>query len=317
MNRPEAPGYARLLASGELARRLGKARDRLASCSLCPRQCQVDRLTGKTGYCRTGALARVSSYAPHFGEESPLVGSGGSGTIFFTSCNLGCVYCQNYEISHLGLGDEVTEQELATIMLSLQRQGCHNINLVTPSHVVPQTLAALNLAARQGLTLPVVYNTSGYDAPDTLRLLDGVVDIYMPDFKFWKKETARRLSGAPDYPEAARAAILEMHRQVGDLVIDAQGVARRGLLMRHLVMPGQLDETEAILGFLAREVSAATYTNLMDQYHPCGRAHEFPDIDHPLSTEEYHAALAMAKKAGLTRLDKRDWTNMLKRLFEN
>jgi putative pyruvate formate lyase activating enzyme len=257
----------------------------------------------------------VSSYSPHFGEESPLVGQGGSGTIFFTSCNLGCVFCQNYEISHLGLGQEISDQELAAMMLDLQHQGCHNINLVTPSHVVVQMLTALPLAIAQGLTLPLVYNTSGYDALATLRLLDGVVDIYMPDFKFWNQATAKRLAGAADYPERAQQAIREMHRQVGDLQLDSQGLAQRGLLVRHLIMPGGLDETEKILNFLAQEISPNTYTNLMDQYRPCGRAEEFPTINRPLQAEEYQTALAMAAKAGLTRLDKRDWQRLIKKII--
>jgi putative pyruvate formate lyase activating enzyme len=256
----------------------------------------------------------VSSYAPHFGEESPLVGSSGSGTIFFTNCNLGCIFCQNYEISHLGEGEEVTAEQLAAMMVSLQEKGCHNINFVTPSHVVPQILEALLIAIKKGLSIPLVYNSGGYDAIETLLLLDGVIDIYMPDFKFWDNDSARQLAAAPDYPERARDALKEMYRQVGDLQINDQGVACRGLLVRHLVMPGGLDETRHILEFLAREISAKTYVNVMDQYRPCGRAREFPPLDRPLDSNEYGEAMEIAKEVGLTRLDERNWSRILQRL---
>ena len=221
----------------------------MSPCRVCPRRCKVDRLSDEKGICQTGAKAVVSSYAPHFGEESPLVGSGGSGTIFFTHCNLLCLFCQNYEISHLGQGLETDAGQLASMMVSLQRQGCHNINFVTPSHVVPQILAALPKAIEKGLTVPLVYNSSGYDSPETLKLLEGIIDIYMPDFKFWNRESAKRYAKAPDYPEVAQKAILEMHRQVGDLVMDDEGVAVKGLLVRHLVMPGGLEETREDIAF--------------------------------------------------------------------
>lgn len=256
----------------------------------------------------------VSSYAPHFGEETPLVGTGGSGTIFLTNCNLLCVFCQNYEISHLGQGVEADAGQLSSMMLSLQRQGCHNINFVTPSHVVPQILAALPKAIEKGLTLPLVFNSSGYDALETLKLLEGVVDIYMPDFKFWTRESGKLYAKAPDYVEVARKAIVEMHRQVGDLDMDGEGVAVRGLLVRHLVMPGGLDETREILHFLAREVSVDTYVNVMDQYRPCGRANQFPPIDRRLNNDEYQEALGMARDAGLQRLDEKDWLRILRKL---
>ena len=314
MEKTTEPGYLGLAAAGELARRAAAAHARLAACDMCPRRCGVNRLAGELGVCRTGAQAVVASYGPHFGEEDPLVGRGGSGTIFFSHCSLGCVFCQNYEISHLGAGEAVTAAELAAMMLALQDQGCANINLVTPSHVVAQILAALEIAAEGGLKLPLVYNTSGYDAVDNLALLDGVVDIYMPDFKFWDSASARRFAKAPDYPQRARAALLEMHRQVGDLQLDRRGLARRGLLVRHLVMPGGTAESEAILQFIAGELSPATYVNIMEQYHPCGQAGKYPPLDRPLEPGEYERALAAARRAGLRRLDERIGARLLRRL---
>lgn len=308
------PGYLALYASGELARRAENARQRLAECRMCPRQCKVNRLEGKKGVCGTGSQVEVASYSPHFGEESPLVGSSGSGTIFISHCNLLCVFCQNYEISHLGEGTKATAGQLASMMISLQRQGCHNINFVTPSHVVPQILAALPIAIEKGLTVPLVYNTSGYDSVTTLQLLEGVFDIYMPDFKFWSTESAKRFAKAPDYPEKAREAIREMHRQVGDLILDERKVAMKGLLVRHLVMPGCLEETADIMRFLASEISPRTYVNVMDQYRPCGRARQYPPIDRQLSREEYDQARKEAEKAGLTRLDRRDWSRIFRHL---
>jgi len=309
------PGYLALFEQGKMTARIAAARERLSPCRVCPRACKVDRLGDEKGICRTGAKAVVSSYAPHFGEESPLVGSGGSGTIFLTHCNLLCVFCQNYEISHLGQGIETEAGQLASMMVSLQRQGCHNINFVTPSHVVPQILAALPKAIEKGLSIPLVYNSSGYDSVGTLKLLEGIFDIYMPDFKFWTRESGKRYAKAPDYAERARKAILEMHRQVGDLVMDEEGVAVRGLLVRHLVMPGSLDETREILRFLAREVSVDTYVNVMDQYRPCGKASEFPPIDRRLGNDEFQMALNLARSAGLHRLDEKDWLRILKKLF--
>jgi putative pyruvate formate lyase activating enzyme len=309
-----SPGYLALHAAGELARRAAEAERLLADCHLCPRRCGVNRLAGEKGVCRTGRNAVVASYAAHFGEEQPLVGINGSGTIFFSNCNLLCLFCQNFEISHLGEGEEVTADQLAAMLLNLQRQGCHNINFVTPSHVVPQILSALVKAVEAGLTIPLVYNSSGYDSLGTLRLLNGVIDIYMPDFKFWIARSAKRYAKAPDYPEVAREAIKEMHRQVGDLVINHEGLAVRGLLVRHLVMPGGISETGAILHFIAQEISANTYVNVMDQYRPCGRAYKKPPIDRCLSAAEYQEALQLAGKAGLRRLDKKDWAGILRKL---
>ncbi len=247
----------------------------------------------------------VSSFNPHFGEEAPLVGWGGSGTIFLTSCNLRCVFCQNYEISHRMEGEEVEAKDLAAMMVRLQAMGCHNINFVTPTHQVPQILEALALAVPGGLRVPLVYNCGGYEAVPTLRLLDGIVDIYMPDFKFADPGPAATYADAPDYPEVAKAAMREMHRQVGDLVLDQRGVARRGLLVRHLVMPGGLAGTRAVMRFLAQEISRNTYVNIMAQYRPCGLAHQYPAIHRGITAAEYREAVAAAMAEGIHRLDKR------------
>jgi putative pyruvate formate lyase activating enzyme len=289
-----------------LTAKIAAAYDILSQCNLCPRNCQVDRHHGERGLCRTGDQPMVSSYSPHFGEEDPLVGKHGSGTIFFTHCNLYCIFCQNYEISHGGEGEEVSIPDLAAIMLYLQKRGCHNINFVTPSHQVYQILAALPQAIEGGLHVPLVYNTGGYDAVETLRLLDGIVDIYMPDFKFWDPQVAKDLCQAEDYPEVARQAVKEMHRLVGDLVTDEAGVAQRGLLLRHLVLPGGLSGTREIMEFLAREISPNTYVNVMGQNRPCGRASEHPALRKFLTGPEHEEALCVARDAGLTRLDRRE-----------
>jgi putative pyruvate formate lyase activating enzyme len=302
------PAYLQAYRSGLLRRTLAEACARMASCTLCPRMCRVDRLSGETGACRTGRRALVSSFNAHFGEEAPLVGANGSGTIFFTHCNLLCLFCQNFEISHEGIGEDVSDEQLAGIMLALQRQGCHNINFVTPSHVVPQILAALELAVPAGLKVPLVYNSGGYDRIETLGLLDGVIDIYMPDFKFWDADVARSACNAPDYPETARQALLEMHRQVGDLELDDRGIARRGLLVRHLVMPGGLAGTREVMRFIAQNISPRTYVNVMSQYRPCGRAHEVSGIEAALSVDEYRRAVREAIAEGITRLDQRQAT---------
>jgi putative pyruvate formate lyase activating enzyme len=297
------PAYVTAHLKGLLARAAETARKRLASCTLCPRQCRVNRLEGETGVCRTGEKAMVSSCNAHFGEESPLVGTRGSGTIFFAHCNLLCVFCQNFDLSHGGQGIPTSARELADLMLSLQSAGCHNINFVTPSHVAPQILQALDLAVAGGLHIPLVYNSSGYDRVETLKLLEGIFDIYMPDFKFWNPETARRLCDAADYPEAARAAIREMHRQVGDLVVDDKGVAVRGLLIRHLVLPDGFADTRDVMRFIAREVSANSYVNIMSQYRPCGRASEFPPMDRAPAPGDHKRAVETALAEGISRLD--------------
>ena len=246
----------------------------------------------------------VSSYGPHFGEESPLVGRHGSGTIFFTYCNLRCVFCQNYTISQLGEGNTVDSKELSRMMLSLEARGCHNINLVSPTHVIPYILEALELAAAEGLHLPLVYNSGGYDSVETLQLLDGIVDIYMPDMKYANEKTARQLSGIKDYPKVNKAAIREMYRQVGDLQIDEDGVAQRGLLVRHLILPNRLAGTRETVRFLAQEVSTNTYLNIMAQYHPCYKAFDIPPLSRPVNKHEFHEALDLAHQQGLNRLDK-------------
>ncbi|MCL5025315.1 MAG: radical SAM protein [Chloroflexi bacterium] len=295
------PAYLALYHSGELARRVARAREHLARCVLCPRVCGVNRLADERGECRTTRRAVVWASHPHFGEEPPLVGRGGSGTIFFSACNLKCVYCQNYEISHLDDGSEAGDHQLSAMMLRLQEMGCHNINLVSPSHVVPQVLAALMVAVERGLRLPLVYNTGGYDSMVALRLLDGVLDVYMPDMKYADNQIAEQLSGVAHYSQVNRTAVREMHRQVGDLVIDEQGIATRGLLVRHLVLPGGLAGTEEIVAFLAKDISPNTYTNIMDQYHPCHKAHNIPSLARPTTPAEYLEAIRLAQKAGLKR----------------
>jgi len=298
--------YLNLAASGELARRAEAAYRHLEDCDLCARYCRVNRRRGIEGaVCRTGERALVASYGAHHGEENPLRGRGGSGTIFFAWCNLRCVFCQNWDISQRGIGREVEPHELADMMLKLQAEGCHNINLVSPSHVVAQIIAAVADAAPRRLRLPLVYNTGGYDSPEALALLDGIVDIYMPDMKYGDSALARKYSKVRNYVEANRVAVKEMHRQVGDLVLDGHGIAQRGLLVRHLVMPHGIGGTGQVLQFLANEISRNTYLNLMDQYQPCHHADEFPQLERPITREQYREALALAAAHGLTRLDRR------------
>jgi putative pyruvate formate lyase activating enzyme len=299
------PVYIETFKKGLLSEKIKKAYEILKSCTLCPRKCKVDRLSGETGICKTGEKAYVSSFNSHFGEEDPLVGTHGSGTIFFTHCNLLCIFCQNYDISHLGHGEQISNEKLADIMLHLQNAGCHNINFVTPSHVVPQILSAVEIAADNGLSVPLVYNTGGYDRVETLKLLEGVFDIYMPDFKFWEPEIAQTLCNAKDYPEKARRALIEMHRQVGDLIIDESGIARRGLLVRHLVLPHGLAGTRELMGFIANKISSHTYVNIMPQYRPCGRASEIQELSDYLSQKDYKAALQEAREQGVEGLDSR------------
>ncbi len=298
------PAYLRLHRSGALKAKAASARRHLADCDLCAHACHVNRLTGITGaVCRTGEKAVVSSFGPHFGEEAPLTGSRGSGTVFFAWCNLRCLYCQNSEISWQGMGRESSAQELAAIMLSLQRQGCHNINFVSPSHVVAQILEALDIAAAAGLRVPLVYNTGGYDSLEALTLLDGVIDIYMPDLKYSESEKARRYSKVRDYAAVNQAAVREMHRQVGDLVLEESGLAVRGLLVRHLVLPDDLAGSDAVFRFLAEEISPETYLNVMAQYRPCYRAAAYRELDRRPTGEEIRSALAAAVRHGLHRLD--------------
>jgi putative pyruvate formate lyase activating enzyme len=307
------PAYLRLLRQGALTARVASALRELEDCRACPRDCRCNRLRNETRACHTGRHAIVASAFPHFGEEDCLRGWNGSGTIFFGMCNLRCVFCQNWDISQRRAGSECGAEEIAGMMLELQGLGCHNINFVTPEHVAPQVVEAVACAAARGLRVPIVYNTSGYDAISSLRLLDGIVDVYMPDFKFWKPESALRLALARDYPERAREAILEMHRQVGPLRFGPDGLARRGVLVRHLVMPGQGDETAAILEWLASALSPDTYVNVMGQYRPEYRVGQaspnggprYADIGRRPAREELEAAFAAARRAGLWRFDTR------------
>lgn len=299
------PVYLKTLREQRLEDKVRQAREMLAPCRLCPRRCGVNRLEDETGSCELGRNAAVSSTGPHFGEESPLVGIEGSGTIFFTSCNLRCVFCQNYEISHLMEGEEVDCPTLGLLILKLQDMGCHNINFVTPTPVVPQIVEAVHWAAQRGLSLPLVYNTSSYDSMETLELLDGVIDIYMPDLKFMDPQRSKELMDAEDYPEVATRAIVEMFRQVGDLQMDSHGIARSGLLVRHLVMPNDTAGTRLAMRFLVEKVSKNTYVNVMDQYRPCGRASAHASTARSTTRKEYLDAVAMAYEEGITRLDRR------------
>lgn len=300
----EYPSYLKLLEKGELERRIDALYEYMSPCRLCPHECKVDRLKGERGFCRVGAKPVVASYGPHFGEERPLVGTSGSGTIFFTYCNMACVYCQNWEISHLGEGEEIEVEDLAKIMVILQVWGCHNINLVTPTHQIAFIVEAIKRAAEKGLCLPIVYNCGGYESVETLKLLEGIIDIYMPDIKYMDAQVALRLSKIRNYPERVKEAVKEMHRQVGDLVIEG-GIAKRGLIIRHLVLPGDLSQTEEVIKFVAEEVSPDTYFNLMDQYRPCGDAWKYPPLDRKITKEEWNRALGLASKYGLKRLDDR------------
>ena len=297
------PAYIKTYEEGLLEERIATAMALLESCTVCPRQCRCNRAEGEKGFCRAGLLPEISSYGPHFGEERPLVGRGGSGTIFMTHCNLGCIFCQNDEISRWGRGEAIRPDDFSRIMIALQERGCHNINFVSPSHFVPQILQALPKAIEGGLRLPLVYNTGGYDALETLTLLDGVVDIYMPDFKYTDPDTARIYSEAPDYPQTAKAALKEMHRQTGDLVMDARGIALRGLLVRHLVLPQGLAGTREAMRFLAMQISTDTYVNIMDQYRPCGEIQKGDPLSRRITRAEFEEAVAMAKNEGLRRID--------------
>ena len=302
------PAYLKTYELGQLTERVLAAQQLLRCCKVCPRDCHVNRWENKTGVCKTGRRARVSSAFAHFGEDVCLRGWNGSGTIFFSGCNLGCVFCQNFEISHLAQGQELDASQLAAGMLRLQAAGCHNINFVTPEHVVPQVLEALLIAIPGGLRLPLVYNTGAYDSVESIGLMDGVVDVYMPDFKLWDPQLCAKYLRAGDYADTARRVIKAMHDQVGELCVDEDGLALRGVLVRHLVMPGLLEETRSVLRWLATELSPDTYVNLMDQYHPAHKAEtdpQFSEINWCLSGPEFSQALACAEEAGLWRLDAR------------
>lgn len=273
----------------------------LRECCLCPRHCKVNRLKGELGFCKAGAELMVSSFFPHFGEEPPLVGKRGSGTIFLTHCNLKCVFCQNYDISHGGEGRIISVEEMASLMLKLQNLGCHNINLVTPTHYTPQIIAALSKAIERGLHLPLVYNCGGYESLEVIRILDGLIDIYMPDCKFSDPKVARKYAHAPDYPVVIKEVLKEMHRQVGELQINNNGLAKRGLLIRHLVMPNQLAGTKELMEFIAQEISINSYVNIMEQYYPCYDAYLYPEISRRITLDEFLEAKKIAREAGLFR----------------
>lgn len=297
------PSYKNLLEQGIYQNKVREAYEHLQKCDLCGWKCGVDRTAGKFGVCKTAVNAVVSSFAPHHGEEYPLRGKYGSGTIFFSSCNLRCQYCQNYEISQYRQGIEVTPHELAQMMLSLQKQGCHNINLVSPSHVIYPIIAAIGIAAEEGLIIPIVYNTGGYDSLEGLSLMDGIVDIYMPDMNYASQTIARKYSKIPNYPAINQLAVKEMHRQVGDLIMDEQGIAIRGLLIRHLVLPNNLAGSEKIIRFIAQEISTNTYLNIMGQYYPTYLARQYPPLNRRVTYNEVQTVIEMARVAGLTRLD--------------
>ncbi len=301
-----SPVYLKTYEKGLFPKIIKRAEQMLKFCSVCPRNCAIDRTKGEKGYCEAGYLPEVSSYSPHFGEEKPLVGRHGSGTIFLTHCNLRCLFCQNYSISHLGEGQTISVKRLAQMMVELQRLGCHNINFVSPTHFVPQILQALPHSIQMGLSIPLVYNTGGYDSIETLRLLDGIIDIYMPDFKYFQSDVAQEYSQAPDYPQVARSALKEMHRQVGDLRVNDQGIAMHGLLVRHLVLPEDLANTKEVMHFLATEISLNTYVNIMDQYYPCGDIPSNSPLRRRITSEEFNQAVEWTKEEGLTRLDKRE-----------
>ena len=297
----QAPAYLALSRSGELEDRAAILWARLSECTLCPRECKADRLAGKIGVCRTTAEVKVSSYGPHFGEEPELVGFRGSGTIFFTNCNLWCLFCQNYTISHLKEGAPVSISQLVGAMLYLQGIGCHNINLVTPTHVVPQIVKAVAFAVKLGLRIPLVYNCGGYESVETLKMLDGIINIYMPDIKYSVDQNARRYSGVKDYWERVRPAIKEMHQQVGDLQVNETGIAERGLVIRHLVLPNDIAGSEEVLKFIATEISTDSYVNIMDQYRPCFKAFMFKELNRPITPTEYKEVLLEARTLGLHR----------------
>lgn len=295
------PGYLNL-SKRDFDKRIEKLFKILENCEICPRECHVNRLEDEKGFCQLAERPVVSAHHSHFGEESVLVDEGGSGTIFFTSCNLACVYCQNSEISQLRIGEEISFERLAEIMVELQKMGCHNINLVSPTSHVPAIVKALSIAREQDLKLPLVYNTNAYDSVETLKLLDGIIDIYMPDAKYSDDKIALKYSNAPKYFEIMKAAIKEMHRQVGDLVVGERGIAVKGLLVRHLVLPNNLAGTEKIVEFLAKEISKNTFINIMSQYYPYWKSFQYPELSRRITDKEFKVAINLAKKVGLKRL---------------
>ncbi len=298
---PYVVRYIELHEKGELTRRIDSLNEILPECSLCPRRCGVNRIQGELGYCKAGSELMVSSVSPHFGEEAPLVGYRGSGTIFLTHCNLRCVFCQNDDISHGGRGEKASLSQMASYMIRLKELGCHNINFVTPTHYTPQIVASLPEAIGLGLNLPLVYNCSGYESLEVIKLLDGIIDIYMPDAKYAGEEPARRFSNAPDYPHVLREVLKEMHRQVGDLQMDQNGIAQRGLLIRHLVMPEDLAGTEDLMKFIVGEISRDSYVNIMQQYRPQHKSFDYPELRRRITHGEYLDAVKAARRFGLHR----------------
>lgn len=300
------PSYLKLFETGELKQRADRLYSLYECCELCPRDCRVNRTQNQVGKCQASDRVKVSNAFPHYGEEAPLVGKKGSGTIFFSNCGLRCIYCQNYTISIEGDGVEITDRRLAETMLNVQNMGCHNINLVTPTHYLPNIVNALNMAVPKGLKLPLVYNTGGYEREETLKLLEGVIDIYMPDCKYMDPEYAAKFSSeAYNYPYYVKKALKEMYRQVGDLILDARGIARQGLLLRHLVLPNRVAGTREFLQFVAEELSKNTYLNIMRQYRPEYKAKDYPEINRRITSKEYQETLEWAKELGLNRLDRR------------
>ncbi len=296
------PKYIETYKKGRFKKIIEQFESDLKSCELCPRDCKINRNKEKSGTCKTGRYAKIASYGPHYGEESCLVGQNGSGTIFFSNCNLLCNFCQNFDISHEGNGYEVSKEKLAEIMLALQKRGCHNINFVTPSHVISQIVSALEIAISSGLNIPLIYNTSAYDKVGTLRLLEGIIDIYMPDFKFMNPKVAQITCNAENYPEIVKKALTEMYRQVGNLTFDNNGIATCGLLIRHLVMPSDFSTTSDVLEFIADEISKNSFVNIMSQYRPSGKAHEIPEISNSLKINDYNNAIKDARNMGLKNL---------------
>jgi putative pyruvate formate lyase activating enzyme len=307
------PSYIKL-SKKILKDKIRSAEEILKNCTLCPRNCKVDRSAGETGFCGTGDRPYISSWNPHFGEEAPLVGNQGSGTIFMTHCNLGCLFCQNWTISHKDKGNIYSFEEVADIMMTLQKYGCHNINLVTPTHQVPMILRSLEIAIDKGLKVPLVYNCGGYESVETLKILDGIIDIYMPDFKYADSGPAKEYSNAEDYPSVVKETIKAMHRQVGDLVVDNNNIALKGLLVRHLVLPEGLAGTEKIVNFLVEEVSPDTYTNIMAQYYPCYKAHDHPPLDRRITNAEYRKAVKAARRIILPLIEGLQMQNTGKQL---
>lgn len=291
----------KLHSSGELSDRYSKLSSLMKDCKLCPRMCLAKRFEGNYGVCRSTNQLLVSSLSAHYGEEAPLVGWNGSGTIFFTNCNLWCLFCQNYDISHLRHGEIVTVKQLAEAMLSLQQLGCHNINLVTPTHFITQIIDAIGIAVEKGLSIPLIYNSGGYESVETLKLLDGIIDIYMPDIKYSDNECSRKYSGASDYWDVVRDAVIEMHQQVGDLKLNTFGIAEKGLLIRHLILPNNIGGSKKVLDFIAKEVCIDSYVNIMDQYRPAFKANQYPELSRLITSEEYDAVIQYAETVGLHR----------------